>query len=126
MITRGPSIARFAWVASLACVLLVASLGKTSAAIALPQELMGIDAGLRHYAGIGCKLIGGSMVCGRDGGGLLDRKILPRKRKETKPVQKKPATQTKPAPKKTSPSATTGGSTAMMRWPELVVAAGAA
>jgi len=75
------------------------------------EGMLGPEADLWHQAGIGCKLIGGSMVCGRDGGGLLDRKILPRKRKETKPVQKKPV-QTKPAPKKTSPSKSTssGGS----------------
>jgi hypothetical protein len=107
MITRGTSIARLAWTAVLACLLLAASLGTARAAIVLPAESEPrTDGDLWHHAGIGCKLIGGAMVCGRDGGGLLDRKILPRKRKETNPVQKKPA---KPAPKKSTPSKTTSG-----------------
>jgi hypothetical protein len=64
----------------------------------LPNQTSGVI-----EAGVGCKIIGGSLVCGRDGGGLRDRKILPRKRKQTTPVQKKPV-QTKPAAKKTSPT----------------------
>jgi hypothetical protein len=67
---------------------------------ALPNQTSGVI-----EAGVGCKLIGGSLVCGRKGGSLLDRNILPRKRKETKPVQQKPATKTSP-----SKSTTSGGS----------------
>lgn len=50
-------------------------------------------------AGIGCRLVGGTLVCGRDGGGggLLDRKVLPRKRVKEKPVQKKTYTPKKPS-----------------------------
>jgi hypothetical protein len=79
------------------------SSGKASPALlddVSPYRTSGVIA-----AGVGCKLVGGSLVCGRGAGGLLDRKILPRKRKEAAPVQKKPV-QTKPA-KKTAPSKST-------------------
>jgi hypothetical protein len=71
--------------------------------------------GLIVKAGIGCRLVGGTLVCGRDGGGggLLDRKVLPRKRVKEKPVEKKTYTPKKPSSGsgyKPKPKAKSGGS----------------
>lgn len=90
------------------------SSGKASPALlddVSPYRTSGVIA-----AGVGCKLVGGSLVCGRGAGGLRDRKILPRKRKETAPVQKKPAKKTSPSKSTTSTgpkSKSTGGSSSV-------------
>ncbi|ODA68125.1 hypothetical protein A7A08_01295 [Methyloligella halotolerans] len=61
--------------------------------------------GLVVEVGIGCRLVGGAIVCGRDGsgGGLLEKPLRRRKKVQEQPVQKK----TYPAKK---PSSSSGGS----------------
>ena len=101
--TRNDSGNHFTRLLAVACLACLAFIALEGAAAAAPGAgFAGAKsplASLLHRAGIGCRLVGGSLVCGRDGGGggLLDRKILPRKKTKEKPVQKKTYPAKKPS-----------------------------